>query len=77
MKSKALAILGSYAFNNRTNKEISARIDLTIRYLNDNINKKVVCKKNNNWSKSPSGLINPIRIGGVTYKYQLWLGIEK
>ena len=76
MKDKAVEILGAFAYNAGNGVELESRIDTTIQYLKNNPNKKVVCKVNNNWSKSPSGLIDAVRVGGTTYKYQVWIGVE-
>ena len=45
--------------------------------IDKNKHKPIICKINNNWSIAPKGLGNAIRVGGTTYKYQVWVGIDE
>ena len=77
----AMEILGRYAYygQNPNHAEFESRINSTIKFIKNNPNKNVSLLVNNNWSMPPhpKGLEKYERIGGTTYRYQLWLAIEK
>ena len=75
-KTNAIKILGSYAYHAQNNSIIDSRVALLRQFqAQNNIrNKDIEIEVNNNWSEppAPKSARKYCKIGGTTYKYQLW-----
>lgn len=77
-KEQAIELLGEYAFNARTGKELTDRIDRLLAFSLEHPDAKVTVEVNNNWSICPKHKSAKAakRLGGTTYAYQVWAVIR-